>query len=41
MLILLDINPTIHELCHWLKYVGVCISIAKFDVNYGAILSVP
>ena len=40
VLILIDFFPLSQERCHWLKYVGLCIIIAKFDVANGASLSV-
>ena len=41
VLILLDFIPPIQELCHWLKYLGFCISVAKFDVDDGVSQSAP
>ena len=41
VLILIDCLPPIHEYCHWLIFLGIRISIAKFDVNYGFIRSIP
>ena len=41
VLMLLDFLPLIQERCHWIKSVGVRVSVAKFDVYDGVILSVP
>ena len=35
MLVFLDSFPTIQERCHWFILVGILVSVAKFDVNYG------
>ena len=35
VLILLDCFPPIQELHHWLIFVGIRVSIDKFDVNDG------
>ena len=40
MLTLLDFHPPIQERRHWLKYIGIRISVANFDVNYGFSLSI-
>ena len=40
ILILLDFLPLSQERYHWLKPVGVRISVAEFDVDYGIIMSV-
>ena len=41
MLILIDFIPYIQERCHWIKYVGVHVSVTKFDVNDGISMSIP
>ena len=39
MIILLGFLPPRHERRNWLKYVGLQISVVKFDVNDGVSLS--
>ena len=41
MLILLGFLLLSQEICHCLRYIGVHISVAKFDVDDGVSLSVP
>ena len=41
IIILIDFLPPIQERCHWIKYVGVCVSVEKFDVDDSVSLSVP
>ena len=41
VVILLDFLPQIQEHLHWIKFVGVCIIVADFDVNDGVSLSIP
>ena len=41
VLILLDFIPPIQDRYHWLKPVGICISVTNFDVDYDVGLSVP
>ena len=36
MIILLGFLPLIQERLHWIKYLGVRVSIAEFDVDDGA-----
>ena len=31
----------IQELIHWLKYVGILVIIADFEVNYGTSMDLP
>ena len=40
VLILLYFLPPIQEHCHWLKLVGIRISVVKVDVDYGMSMSV-
>ena len=40
-IILLDFIPPRQDICHWLKYLGVHISAADFDVDDGISISVP
>ena len=35
MIIRLHFIPPFQERYHWLKHVGIHISVAKFDVDYG------
>ena len=41
MLILLDYLQPIQELRHWLKFLGIRISVTNFDVNDGFSLLIP
>ena len=41
VLILLGFLPSIQEHIHWLRYVGICISVVDFDVDDGISLLVP
>ena len=41
VLVLLDFSPPIHDLRHWLIFLGTHVSVAKFDANYGVSLSIP
>ena len=40
VIILLEFIPPNHLRRHWLRYVGICISVADFDVDDGVNLSV-
>ena len=40
-LILISCFPPSQERHHWLIFVGICISVAKFDANDGFILYIP
>ena len=40
VLIILDFTPTIQDRRHSIEYKGVCISVSKFDIDYGVSLSV-
>ena len=39
MITLLGFLPLIQERLHWIKYLGVRVSIAEFDVDDGASMS--
>ena len=41
VLILLGFIPPIQKRLHWLKSVGICVSLTDFDVNDGFSLSIP
>ena len=41
VLILIDFLPLIQERRDWLKYAGIRVSVVKFDIDNGVILSVP
>ena len=41
VLIIVNFIPLIQKRCHLLEYIGVTVSIAKFDVDDGISLSVP
>ena len=40
MIIIIHFLPPSQERFRWLKPVGICISVAAFDVDYGVCLSV-
>ena len=41
VIILLRFIPPIQELFHWIKPVGMCVSISKFGVDYDIGMYVP
>ena len=41
VLVLLDCFPPSQERRHWLIFLGIRISISKFDINDGFSLSIP
>ena len=41
VLILLDVIPPRQEHCNCIKYTGIRVSVAEFEVDYGVSLSAP
>ena len=41
VIILIDFLSQIQERYHWLRYVGVYVSVSEYDVDDGVTMSVP